>query len=468
MNNPAGYLLIAILAFGVAIMAAETGLKGSMVVVGAIFMTPMVLACLLNMELGIMAITLAGFFLSFAARELNTALPIGLLLDSMLLLLFLGLLIQRSLSKDWSFANNRVSIMIVIWLVYSLSEVLNPDASSRMAWLYTVRSMAGFLLLFFIALYACGSWLFIKRITFFFIALSSLAAIYGLKQEYVGLSARELEWLYSDPKALELIVQWGRIRIFSIFSDPTTFGVLMSYMGLFCYILVGAMRTNKARIALVLAGSAMMMGSAYSGTRTAYALIPAGVFFFTFISLNRKVIALCLLFFVFGGIAMTKSTGNPIVARIQSAFQLKNDASMQLRLNNQAYIQPFIQTHPFGGGLGSTGMWGVRFSPNSMLAQFPPDSGYVRTAVEQGWIGLLLYCTLIFMTFFESIRRFVRVRHPVIKSYYWAYLTLFFCLALANYPQEAIILLPNSMIFYTSMAVLMRLHEFDDPELIGA
>ncbi|MCP6423416.1 hypothetical protein NL463_29335, partial [Klebsiella pneumoniae] len=64
---------------------------------------------------------------------------------------------------------------------------------------------------------------------------------------------------------------------------------------------------------------------------------------------------------------------------------------------NQKRIQPYILSHPIGGGLGATGVWGVRFAPYSFLANFPPDSGYVRVAVELGWIGLGIFCTLMFV-----------------------------------------------------------------------
>ena len=44
---------------------------------------------------------------------------------------------------------------------------------------------------------------------------------------------------------------------------------------------------------------------------------------------------------------------------------------------------------------------------------------------------------------------------------YLAITTAFFILALANYPQEAIVLLPTSLIFYILLAALVRLKDFD-------
>ncbi|MGL1489090.1 hypothetical protein ACSTJG_25000, partial [Vibrio parahaemolyticus] len=78
---------------------------------------------------------------------------------------------------------------------------------------------------------------------------------------------------------------------------------------------------------------------------------------------------------------------NQNILRFQSAFRPNNDASYRVRIFNQARIKPYIWSHPIGGGLGSTGEWGKKFAPNSYLANFPPDSGYVRTTVELGYVG---------------------------------------------------------------------------------
>jgi len=157
-----------------------------------------------------------------------------------------------------------------------------------------------------------------------------------------------------------------------------------------------------------------------------------------------------------------KSTSNPVIYRIQSAFRPSEDASVQVRLDNQARVQPFVQSHPIGAGLGSTGAWGKRFTPNSWLASFAHDSLYVRIAVEAGWIGLILYMLLTFVALKQGIFYYFRCRNPEIKTYYLCVTTVVFILALANYPQEAVTLPPTSMIFYVFLAVLVRLKDFDE------
>jgi len=152
-----------------------------------------------------------------------------------------------------------------------------------------------------------------------------------------------------------------------------------------------------------------------------------------------------------------------VIFRIQSAFiPDRSGDTMGVRFENQKKIKPFIQSHPFGAGLGSVGEWGQRFSPDTFLANFPPDSGYVRVAVELGWIGYLLYCWLLFVIIRTGLRYYLRVRNPQIKVIYLALTTMMFMLILASYVQEAIVQLPTSIHFYICLAILVRLKDFED------
>ena len=147
----------------------------------------------------------------------------------------------------------------------------------------------------------------------------------------------------------------------------------------------------------------------------------------------------------------------------RQAFVLKNSQDVvDVRMKNQELIQPYIQRHPFGGGLGSTGLWGRRFSPGTFLASFDHDSGFVRLAVEVGWVGLLLYMIFIFQVMRWGIYYYFRVRDPMIKNLYLAINTVLFMLVIASYPQEVILQVPTSIIFYIFLAAIVKLKDFDE------
>jgi len=147
---------------------------------------------------------------------------------------------------------------------------------------------------------------------------------------------------------------------------------------------------------------------------------------------------------------------HPIFVRFKSAFKPAQDRSYILRLENQEKIRPWIWKHPFGGGLGATGVWGEKFAPGSFLAGFPPDSGYVRVAVELGWIGLTLYLLLWIVIFKQGIDSYFRIRDPNLKAIVLAMLCVLFSLFVVNYPQDILKQVPTSLLFWVAAAIISR------------
>jgi len=414
LNNPLGYLLVFLLGFALSLVVAFGGLKISAGLVILLIGIPVVFGAMFNHYFGISLMLTIGFMVNFLGKFIDA--PIGTTMDGLLFVMLFGLLVQQSQKKDFSFAKSQISIWVMIWILYNLFQGLNPWAISKMAWIYTVRTMALLIFVYFIACNALNSLSRIKWMIGLILSLLFFSALYGLKQEYFGFSATENAWIYADELRFQLLFQWTRMRIFSVTNDPTTFGIMMAYGGVMSLILATAPLVKWKRILLVIFGATMFLTMAYTGTRTAYVLVPAGAFFFTIMTLTRKVLITATIFFLFGTAFVMKSTSNPLVFRIQSAFHLTEDESMQVRFENQKLIQPFIHEHPIGAGLGSTGVWGKRFTPDSWLADFPHDSGFVRIAVEQGYIGLILYMILLFVVLRTALYYYVRVSDPIIKK----------------------------------------------------
>lgn len=461
LNNPLGYLIIAFLAVGIALTISMFGLKAGAILFGAGIGLPILALCFINLQFGVNIIMFVAIFVLAVSKYVD--LPFGIALDALLFTMFLGLVVRQIRDRDLSFANSPVSVIIILWVILNLIQVINPVAASRMAWLYTVRSMAGLIFLYFIACYAFTSFARIKMALKVFLGLSFASALYGLKQEYIGFTSGEMNWLHADEERFQLIFQWARLRVFSFFSDPTNLGICMSYAGMVCFILATGPFKKRKKLVLMVAGLCMFYTMALAGSRTPFVLIPFGVLIVLILTLKKEFIIGTLLFFVAGSGLIFKSTNNAVIYRIQSAFDSKTSGdTMDVRFSNQKMIQPLIQSHPFGAGLGSTGGWGKRFSPNSFLASFAHDSGFVRIAVELGWVGLFVYCVLLYVVLHTGIYYYLRVKNPQIKVIYLALTVMMFMLTLANYPQEAIVQLPNSIFFYVCLAILVKAKDFDE------
>jgi len=461
LNNPLGYAIVTLIALLIALAVSTGGIKIGVLVLVGFAAIPLLLGIFYNQMLGIALTVLVAFFVQYINKYGDY--PAGIALDALVYYMFLVIFVRQIWERDWSFSKNPISTLIVIWVIYCFIQALNPIAGSRLAWVYTVRSMAGLILLFFIACYAFNSLARIKWMFKYIIILTFIAALYGFKQEFIGFSDQELAWLYADPERFQLIVQWSRFRVFSFFSDPTTFGILMAYMAVFCIILATGPFKMWQRIGLSIGAICMLMSMGFGGSRTPVVLVPIGMIFFTVLTLKKEILIGAGIFFVLGTAVMMKGSSNPILFRIQSAFKPGEDASVQVRLDNQRLIQPYIRNHPFGAGMGATGVWGKRFTPDSWLAHFAHDSGFVRIAVEMGWIGLIIYMIFLFKVLQTGIYYYLRVYDPIIKVMYLGVTTIVFILTVSSYPQEILVLLPTSIIFYICLAAIVRLKDFDTP-----
>lgn len=459
LNNPLGYLILTTIGLLMGSLISLLGIKAGAGLIVAAVALPLVVACMFFHQFGI-AFTLVVAFLVQVIGKTTDA-PVGTSLDGLLLIMIAGILVGQVMKKDWSFAKDPISTWLLLWIYYNLFQVLNPAQESKMAWLFTVRSLAILNLLYFIACYAFSSLDKIKWMLNWIVGLATVVALYGLKQEFIGFSNAEKAWIYADPERFQLFYQWGRMRIFSLFNDAMTFGIMMSYMGVFCLIYATAPLPRQQRILVFGAGLIMFWSSIYSGTRTSFVLIPLGFAFFALMTLSKEILIACAFMLLAGTGMVLKSTSNPVIYRIQSAFKPSEDASVQIRFYNQQRIRPYIYSHPIGFGPGSTGLWARRFTPNSFLAGFAHDSYYVRLAVEEGWIGLILYMVLLFIVLKRALYFYLRVRDPIIKTLYLSLMSALFLLAVANYPQEAIVQLPTSLVVYIFFAAIVRLKDFD-------
>jgi hypothetical protein len=461
LDNPLGYMTLAAFGLSYGVMVPMLGIQGSMMIIAGLFGVPMLLLCMFNQQFGVCFTLLIAFFVNFFSK-INNA-PLGTSLDGLLLLMCFGIFIGQVMRRDWGFIRDPISSWLMIWMYYCFVQGLNPSAESKAAWALSVRAVAVLNLVYFIAAYAMNTYAKVKFMMKWLLFLAIITCLYAFKQEYGGFSDAEMAWLTSDPERFQLFFQWGRMRVFSIFSDPMTFGIMMTYMGIFCFIMASVEKyTKERRILLCVIGAAMIWTTAYTGTRTCYALIPIALAFYAAMTLSPRIIIGGVAIMAILTVLVIKGSSNPMIFRIQSAFKPSEDASVQIRYYNQQRIRPYIYSHPIGFGLGSTGLWARRFTPDSFLAKFAHDSYYVRIAVEGGWFGLIIYMIFMFVCVRRTLHFYLRVRDPEIKAILLSLLVAIFLLAVANYPQEAIVQLPTSMVFHVMLAIVVRIKDFDE------
>jgi O-antigen ligase len=245
----------------------------------------------------------------------------------------------------------------------------------------------------------------------------------------------------------------------------------MAIASLLCIaLLTGPFKAYK-KVGLVIIIATLLVNMLFSGTRGAFPLVPAGLMLYAILKFSKKILLFAIIAAVFFIGLIIMPTSNQNILRFQSAFQPNNDPSYIVRKINQARIKPYIWSHPMGGGLGSVGEWGKKFSPGSFLSNFPPDSGYVRTTVELGWIGLFIFCCMIFTILKTGIDNYYAIKDPELKAYSLGMVIMIFVWNIANFPQEALVQYPSNVIFYLTVAlinILLRLDKEQQKQLAHA
>jgi putative inorganic carbon (HCO3(-)) transporter len=463
VTTPVGILLLLLAGLSLGIVTIKAGMLAGIMIVVAMIGIPVVCGMVAYPVFGICCLIAMAYGLFYIIR-LGTSYPMGTVLDGMQVLLLLGFFIRQKKYPDWSVFKGPVGYMLLIWIGYNLLEVINPWAESRLAWVYTVRTIAVLTLMYFVFAYQIRTVQAIRIVLKVWLLLSFVAMLYAYKQEYIGIAAKELADMQSDPLSVSLMFIDGHWRIYSIFSDPVEFSYNMVISALLCIALIAGPLSKWKKVVLAVFCLLMLNAMLFSGTRGAYVLIPVALVLFAVLHFSRRIMlyssiaAFAILVMIF------MPTSNASLVRFQSAFKPSEDASYNVRKQNQKRIQPYILSHPMGGGLGATGMWGVRFAPHSFLANFPPDSGYMRVAAEMGWIGLFLFCCLMFVVLKSGIENFYRIKNPELRTYCLAMTLVIFALNIGNFPQEALVQYPNNILFYLAIAIIQITYKLDRQE----
>ncbi len=467
LNNIPGALFLLLLTGLLGWLTIANGMVAGVLIIAACVAIPVVYAVVAYPRFGI-ALLIGVVYLLFYIMRIGIDFPLGTLVDGMLVLLVIGFWISQKKRPDWAIYRNPVSMIILAWLLYNLLQVANPWAESRLAWLYTVRTTGTIVLVYFIFLYQVDSFRYLRFLIGYWLVLALAGALYAYRQEYLGFAGTEFENMAADPLMTSLLFIDGHWRKYSVFSDPVAFSYNMVMAFFICLSLLTGRGGFFKKAAWLIVALLCITSMLFAGTRGAYVLIPAGLVLFMLLRFQKKLIPFAVAAAVLLGVLIFIPTSNPTLYRFQTAFKPSIDASYNVRAANQKRIQPYLQSHPFGGGLGATGAWGVRFAPGSYLAGFPPDSGFMRTAAELGWVGLMLQCLMIFLILKTGIDNYYRIRNSSLKAYCLAMTLVVFVLCVGNFPQEAFVQFPANILFYLAAAIIQVTYRLDTrPDLTG-
>lgn len=115
-----------------------------------------------------------------------------------------------------------------------------------------------------------------------------------------------------------------------------------------------------------------------------------------------------------------------------------------------------MHSHPFGGGLSTSGTVGTILNPGHFLAGFQTDSGYLQAALEIGWIGLSLICILFFFVLRGGIRAYFNSRDEEMKTLYAAATSAVFCFYVGMFAQNTLGHITDMAFYFPLIVIIIR------------
>ncbi|MCF8304043.1 MAG: O-antigen ligase family protein [Bacteroidales bacterium] len=465
LRTPEAILLLALGVVLISYLIATGGLVSAV----ALIMLPFVLIYLnrlfVNPRIGLISVIFAAFLAIGITRYLPVPVPLGLSVDGFLFLTYIALFFKYFYDRSaWKPIQNDLSLLALIWFLYAILEFFNPLALSRVAWFYAVRGFNLYMLMTIPLVFMLFNR--VKYLNYFLIlwgVLSILGTLKGMMQEYIGPDFAEQRWLNQTGAVTHII--FGRLRIFSFYSDAGQFGAAQGHAGIVGLLAATVTRRKWERIFYIIMGVSGLYGMMLSGTRGAI-IVPfiGGLIFlihrrnFLYLLIGAIILAGVFAFFRYTYLGQD----NYYIRRMRTAFRPQEAASLQVRLENRALLAEYLKDKPFGGGIGSAGNWGRRFSPQGFLAQVPTDSWYVQIWAEQGIVGLTLHLMILaYIMIKGSYLIMARVKDPEIKGKLSALAAGIGGIMGASYGNGVLGQMPTGILIYTSMALIFMADQLD-------
>lgn len=400
----------------------------------------------------------------YILSEAGSALGLGV--DILLMLTWVAFFLKNFNQPFPSYRlKNAMVLIALLWFIYNVFELLNPEAPTFIGWFYAVRGVALYMLMVVpLACILIDDEKKINIILKLWFGLSVLGVLWGIKQLFIGLDYGEMNWL-AEPGNRTTHLLFGKLRVFSFYSDSGQFGASLGHASIVAFVLA-IQRAGKARIILGILGIFFFYGLLISGTRGAMAVPVVGAVAFLLIRKNFKllIIGLSFLAISYAGLKYT-SIGSSMyeVQRMRTALD-PNNASFQVRIENQKKLIEYLKVHPFGGGVGSAGYWGLRFNPDSFLANLALDSWYVKIAAEQGIPGLILFIGFVIFFLIRAFIRIVKMDESPLKEVLISLYAGVAGIAFASYGNQVWGQMPTGILIYLSMVIIWR---FSDPKVLS-
>lgn len=396
------------------------------------------------------------------------SMPGGIIIDVMLVVIIIALIINgfsKRVPILWDRAKTPLTFSVLIWLIYCIFEIFNPESISYKAWLTGIRGMAAyFLVIIILTQVICKEYKQMRTIIFIWSILTLTALVKVFLQKYYGFDAGEKRWLFVDGGARTHIIYSG-IRYFSFFTDAANFGCGMAFSFVTFFISAIGEKKKSMKIYYIIIACLSIYGMLLSGTRVAIAIPFIGLAIYLLFSKRIKsvmifalLLVLLFVFFKYTNIGQE----NSLIRRTRTAFSPTKDASFIVRKDNQAMIKIYMANKLFGVGLGLGGTKAKNYGSYTPLSKIPTDSWFIMVWEETGIVGLCIHIgTLLFIMGYGGYIIMFKLKNKELRHYMIGLYGGIAGMIVASYGNGIFGQFPSAFIIYIGLAFIFVSPHFD-------
>ena len=422
--------------------------------------------CIYKQYITLIILFIINYTILGIGRYISFPIPVSGFFD-ILYCFIITTIVLNNLIKTDNFRNvfNIYLIFTLIWFSYCLINLGNHTTGTIhfSAWFTNVRGLALYAILTCIIISIIAKkYHFIKHLLIIWGILTILAAIKGYWQKNYGFDTAEMTWLLSGGYRTHFL--HTGIRYFSFFTDAANFGCSMGLSLMVYFISLFYVKNRYFKLFCLCVTIASTYGLLISGTRAAMAVPIAGLGLFIFICKNWKIGFTSAVILIVGLFMLKYTTignGNRLIRRMRTIFDTE-DASMNVRYENQKALKAYMSEIPFGIGLGVTGEEVPPQNKYRFVATVAPDSEFVNIWIRMGKVGIIFY--LILQTLMYICASFIlvfRVKNPEIRGPLTGMLCGTAGMLVASYANQIYFQFPNGPLIYTCLTLVFLAPYFD-------
>ena len=439
---------------------------GNFFSLGIIILLPIVLIAFLYIlqypSTLLFLIFVVNYFIIGINRYINIP-AISIIMDSLLIGLLIILIIHGAIAQniEWKYANNILTWVSFVWMIYCIIEIVNPTGLLK-AWFLSRGLIFNGLIITLITTLTITRSKQLHALLILYSVFTLVAALKAIGQRFIGFDNFELRWLHEGGALTHLIM--SGTRYFSFFSDAGNFGSNMGCAGIAFGIITFFTPKKKLKVYYSMVSIFAFSGMFLSGTRGAMIVPLGGLALYTLISKNFKamiaggiILSIIYAFFAFTYIGQS----NAYIRRMRTSFTPNKDASFNVRKNNQKKLASYLKNKPFGEGLGLSGVENRKVSLR-FTTTIPHDSLYVKIWVETGIVGLILYLGgfIIVIAKCAQIIMF-KIKNIELRGIFTGLLCGIFGMLLSAYGNAFFGQYPTAIIVYVFLSLILKGEYFD-------